>query len=71
MGGVCPTEDRHDPQFGVTDFKRQWGTTLRDVEIAEPVLSPARVAFQDRLPAPLWEHAHPLYTRLFARGAAA
>jgi len=67
MGGVNATEDRHDPQFGVTDFKRQWGTPLRDVEIGELVLSPARVAVQDRLLAPLWEHAHPFYTRLFAR----
>jgi hypothetical protein len=66
MGGVNPTDDRDDPQFTVTDFKRQWGGVLTDTPFGELVLSPTKALFQERVLLPLWARAHPFYVRAFA-----
>ncbi|HEX6209912.1 MAG TPA: GNAT family N-acetyltransferase [Methylomirabilota bacterium] len=69
MGGITPNDDTGDPQAGVTEFKRQWVPHRTAVEIADIVLSPAKVRFQERVLLPLWERAHPLYLRAFGRAS--
>ena len=65
LGGANPTTDPQDVHFSVTDFKRRWGGRHIVVNTAEAVLSPVKVAFQDRCLKPFWDRVHPLYLRLF------
>jgi GNAT acetyltransferase-like protein len=68
MGGIT-TDDPDDPQAGVTQFKRQWVPQPTAVEVADIVMSPLKVRFQERVLLPLWERAHPLYLRAFGHAA--
>jgi hypothetical protein len=69
FGGANPTSDPNDVHFSVTDFKRRWGGRHVLVPTAEVVLSPMKVAFQDRVLKPFWDRAHPLFLRMFPRAA--
>jgi hypothetical protein len=65
MGGIALTDDPNHCQAGVTEFKRQWVPEATLVEVADVVLAPMKVRFQERVLLPLWERAHPLYLRAF------
>jgi hypothetical protein len=67
MGGIAPSDDPVHGQAGVTEFKRQWVPEPTLVDVADVVLSPMKVRFQERVLLPLWERAHPLYLRAFGR----
>jgi hypothetical protein len=69
FGGANPTDDPNDVHFSVTDFKRRWGGRHVAVATADVVLSPLKVAVQDRILKPFWDRAHPLYLRLFRDAA--
>jgi hypothetical protein len=69
MGGIAPSDDPVHGQAGVTEFKRQWVPEPTLVDVADVVLSPMKVRFQERVLLPLWERAHPLYLRAFGRAA--
>ena len=69
MGGIALSEDPVRSQAGVTEFKRQWVPEPTRVDVADVILSPMKVRFQERVLLPLWERAHPLYLRAFGRAA--
>ena len=69
FGGANPTTDPDDRHFSITDFKRKWGGRHVLVPSVDVVLSPIKVAFQDRCLKPFWDRAHPLYLRLFGQAA--
>ncbi len=64
FGGCTPTDQREDSRYGVYAFKKGWGGALTTFSNLEVTLSPASVAFQERLLVPLWDHIQPLYFRL-------
>lgn len=68
LGGANATTDRTDVHFSITDFKRRWGGRHVVIPGAEVVLSPLKLAFQDRCLKPFWDRAHPLYLRVFRAG---
>lgn len=65
FGGANPTSDPTDVHFSVTEFKRRWGGRHVVIPCADVVLSPAKVAFQDRCLKPFWDRAHTVYLRMF------
>ena len=64
FGGCTPGLPKTDSRYGVYFFKSQWGGELRKFYNGTTVLSPAGYRFQEKVLAPLWEVAHPLYLRL-------
>ena len=65
FGGANPTSDPADIHFPVTEFKRRWGGRHVMIPCADVILSPAKVAFQDRCLKPFWDRAHTVYLRMF------
>jgi lipid II:glycine glycyltransferase (peptidoglycan interpeptide bridge formation enzyme) len=65
FGGANPTTDPADVHFSITEFKRRWGGRHVMIPCADVILSPAKVAFQDRCLKPFWDRAHTIYLRMF------
>lgn len=67
MGGVN-LGDR--AQTGVTDFKQGWGARHVMADVADVVLSPAAVLWQELVLLPMWKYAHPVYVAAIRRRTA-
>lgn len=65
FGGANPTSDPADVHFPITEFKRRWGGRHVMIPCADVILSPMKVAFQDRCLKPFWDRAHIAYLRMF------
>ena len=65
FGGANPTSDPADVHFPITEFKRRWGGRHVMIPCADVILSPVKVAFQDRCLKPFWGRAHTTYLRVF------
>lgn len=64
LGGCTPSDDPADPRHGVYTFKKRWGGRLETFYNLDVVLSSIPFYLQERVLAPLWDRAHPLYFRL-------
>ncbi|HEY5726355.1 MAG TPA: GNAT family N-acetyltransferase [Methylomirabilota bacterium] len=64
LGGCTPTDDADDSRHGVYTFKKRWGGRLETFYNLDVVLSSIPFYLQERVLAPLWDRAHPLYFRL-------
>ena len=71
FGGCTPTDDPHDPRYGVWEFKKKWGGELVTFYNAEIALAPRVVALQHHVVAPLWQRLHPFLWRLAGRAESA